>query len=73
MEPNHQLFGHFLRYRVEMQQETVKQHVEGTSIGRNVNGLLRAAMRKLLNRLMSFDKRSAKLSPEYPKKKGEAC
>jgi hypothetical protein len=68
MEPNHQLFGHFLRYRAEMQQETAKRHEANTLVLINVNGLLRATMRKLLDRVMSFDRRFAKHSSDYPKK-----
>jgi hypothetical protein len=47
MEPNHQLFSHFLCYRMEMQQGTAERHNENTS-GRAVVWYLRAAIGKLL-------------------------
>lgn len=31
MEPNHQLFGHYLRYRIEMQQDPTEQRCERPS------------------------------------------
>lgn len=49
MEPNQQLFSHFLRYRIEMQQGMAVQHDENTS-GRVDVLCIRAAIGKLLRR-----------------------
>ena len=75
MEPNHQLFGHYLRYRMEMQQGMAERHDKNTSGCMKVSGI-RAAIRKLLRHIVSYYRRPAadaepELSPAYLKKKLE--
>jgi hypothetical protein len=50
MEPNHQLFGHYLRYRMEMQRGMAEQHNKNTSECMKVSGI-RAAIGKLLRHI----------------------
>jgi hypothetical protein len=53
MEPNHQLFGHYLRYRTEMQQAKYEQHDENTSGYMKATGI-RAAIGKSLKHLVNY-------------------
>jgi len=59
MEPNHQLFGHYLRYRMEMQRPTDGQHDENTSGYTKATGI-RAAIGKLLKHLVNYYRHQAR-------------
>ncbi|EFH81046.1 hypothetical protein Krac_1716 [Ktedonobacter racemifer DSM 44963] len=56
MEPNHQLFGHYLRSRMEMQRGMTGRHYEKTSGYRSASGM-RAAIGKLLKSLVRYYRR----------------
>jgi len=58
MEPNHQPFGHYLRYRMEMQRDMAEQHDKNTSECMKVSGI-RAAIGKLLRHIVSYYRRTA--------------
>ena len=58
MEPNHQLFGHYLSYRMEMQKDMAEKDEEKRPGWINVSGI-RAAFGKLFIRIASSCKRPA--------------
>jgi hypothetical protein len=61
MEPNHQLFGHYLRSRMDMQQDMAEQHNKNPSGRKKVSGI-RAAMGKLLRHMVRSYKRPAAIA-----------
>jgi hypothetical protein len=64
MEPNHQLFGHYLRSRMEMQRGMTGRHYEKTSGCRSASGM-KTTIGKLLTSLVSADRRpTADAEPE---------
>jgi hypothetical protein len=74
MDPSNQLFGHYLRYRMDMQMSMAEQH-NGQPEVKKVSGI-GAAIGKLLRNIVSYQKYPAahkepELSPDWSKKQLE--
>src|SRR5260370_28612447 len=74
MDPSNQLFGHYLRYRMDMQMRMAEQH-NGQPEVKKVSGI-GAAIGKLLRNMVSYQKYPAthkepELSPDWSKKQWE--
>ena len=74
MDPSNQLFGHYLRYRMDMQKSMAEQH-NGQPAVKKVAGV-GAALGKLLRNMVSYHKYPAThnesgLSPNWSKKQWE--
>ena len=74
MDPSNQLFGHYLRYRMDMQKRMAEQH-NGQPEVKKVSGI-GAAIGKLLRNMVSYQKYPAThkepgLSPDWSKKQLE--
>jgi len=74
MDPSNQLFGHYLRYRMDIQKRMAEQH-NGQPEVKKVAGI-GAALGKLLRNMVSYQKYPAthkepELSPDLSKKQLE--